>query len=99
SATIRNLSLRAGGGGSIAISGPASVGEDGLISADLSVSVSNPDEIGHILGVIFPEARQQIASVASGLGQIAASTAIPIRIEKGRIFLGFIPAGRIAPVQ
>jgi hypothetical protein len=99
SGTIRNLSLAAGEGVSISMSGPASVGEDGLISADLTISVNNPGEIGRILGLIFPEAQKQIASVASGLGSLGSATAIPIRVDKGRIFLGFIPTGRIAPVD
>lgn len=97
--TIRALSLAAGEGVSISMSGPASIGEDGLVNADLSISVNNPVEIARVLGVIFPEAEQQLTSIASGLRTLGNTTAIPIRIEAGRIFLGFIPTGRIAPLD
>ena len=99
SAIIRRLSLAAGENASISMAGPVSVGDDGLIDAELSISVNDPAEIARIVGLILPEAEQQIASVASGLAALGNTAAIPIRIQDGRIFLGFIPTGRIAPLE
>ena len=99
SATLRNLSLSTGEGASIRLSGPVSVGDTGLLNAELSIAVSNAAEIARVLGIIFPESEQQIASVATGLGALGNAASIPIRIVDGRIFLGIIPTGRIAPID
>ncbi|MFC6489998.1 DUF2125 domain-containing protein [Nitratireductor sp. GCM10026969] len=98
SGTIQQLIVGVTGeAAELSVSGPVSVGADGLIDAELSVRVEEPAAVGRILAEAFPEERQNIMTAAaafSGLGD----TPLQIRIARGRVFAGFIPLGRIPPL-
>ncbi len=98
SGTIRNLDLSTGPESSIALSGPFTVGADGLIDADLMVTVQDPRGVAAALAGAFPEARRQITAGFAGLAALGNVPSLPLRITKGRAVLGFIPLGEIPPL-
>jgi len=99
SGTIRNLSLTLGAGGSLRLSGPFAIADDGLIDAKLTVSVQEPRELAASLSQIFPEQAGKINQGLVGLTFLGAQPTLPLTISKGALALGFIPLGRIPPVR
>lgn len=81
----------------LSLSGPVSIDEDGLIDAELSVRLRDPAAVLQLLSRIFPDARDEITAAASGLSGMEEAP-LQIGIRRGRVFLGFIPLGRIPPI-
>lgn len=99
SAEFRRLHLRlAGGEGGVLVTGPASVDADGLVDARLQLTLSNPSELAHALGRAFPQARDEIENGLSAFGALGGS-AIPIRIDRGQVRVGFLTVARIPPLD
>ncbi|HET9536543.1 MAG TPA: DUF2125 domain-containing protein [Mesorhizobium sp.] len=98
SGTIRNLDLSTGPETGVALSGPFSVDADGLIDANLTVTVRNPRGVSSALANAFPEARRQITAGFAGLAALGPAPSLPLRITKGRAVLGFLPLGEIPPL-
>jgi len=82
----------------LALSGPFSIGADGLLDADLQLTVRDPAGLSTTLGNAFPEARQQIAASLSGLSALGPEPSLPLKIVKGKATLGFIPLGDVPPL-
>jgi len=98
SGEIRNLSLTSGDG-SIAISGPVSVDDQGLIDAALEIKLTNPPAISALLQQAVPEKASEIKSAFIGLGFLGPEPSIPFRIVKGKpMVLGF-SLGEIKPLD
>jgi hypothetical protein len=97
--TVRTLSLTAAPDIEVTVSGPFSIGHDGLLDAELTLSLRDPGGLATLLGNAFPEARQQIATSLSGLAALRPKPALPLRIVRGRAMLGFIPLGDIPPIR
>jgi hypothetical protein len=98
SAKVRNLSLTSGEA-SVAISGPVSVDEQGLIDAALEIKLINPPAISAILQQALPEKASEIRSAFIGLGFLGPEPKIPFRIVKGKpMVLGF-SLGEIKPLD
>ena len=49
------------------VSGPFSIGDDGLIDADLKITIRDPKGLSAVLAEAFPEERRQIGSGFSAL--------------------------------
>ena len=98
SGTIRMLALSAGPNTGIVVSGPFSIGQDGLLDAELKVTIRDPDGLSSVLADAFPENRDQIANGFSGLAMLGKEPTLPLKITKGRASLGFIPLGDIPPL-
>jgi len=98
SATIEEMVVGVvGESAGISLSGPLTVGQDGLIDAELSVRVDDPAAVARFMAQVFPGERDRILAASgaiSGLG----NAPLQIRIVRGRVFLGFIPLGEIPPV-
>lgn len=99
SGTIRSMTITSGGSAGAALSGPWSVGDDGLIDANLRVTIHNPKQLSEILSTVIPEQRPRIEAALSGLAMLGDAPTLPLRITKGRAVLGFIPLGLIPPVE
>ncbi len=97
SAEIRALDLSSGDGG-VSVSGPVSVGADGLIDASLTIKLRNPPAVSALLVGAFPEAKSQIESTMAGLAMLGGEPSLPLRIVRGRATFGFIPLGNVPPV-
>lgn len=99
SGTVRNLTLRMGEAGSIAVTGPISVDADGLIDAELQVSLQDPQALAVSLSQIFPEAKRKIDQGVAGLAFLGSAPSLPLRISKGTASLGFIQLGKVPPLD
>ncbi len=99
SGTIRNLDLSSAANTGVLLSGTFSVGADGLLDADLKITVRDPKGVSTALATAFPEARDQITSGFSGLSMLGDTPTMPLKISKGRAVLGFIPLGKIPPLS
>lgn len=89
----------ASGEAAVSIRGPVSVAEDGLIDADLVVTVSNPMAVADVLANAFPERQGPIRQGFMGLSLLGNEPSMPLKIVRGKATLGFIPLGDIRPVK
>ncbi len=99
SGTLRNVSLTMPQDAGATIAGPFSIGEDGLIDAQLQITLRNPSALSATLTEVFPEAASQISSAFSGLAMLGNEPALPLVITDGRARIGFLPLGDIPPVE
>ena len=98
SGTIRMLALSTGPDTGLTLSGPFSIGLDGLLDADLTLTVRDPQGLSATLAEAFPEARQRIAMSFSGLSALGPEPSLPLKVARGRATLGFIPLGDLPPL-
>jgi hypothetical protein len=98
SGTIRTLTLTTGPETGLALSGPFSIDQDGLIDASLNIAIRDPKGIATVIGDILPEYRREIRNASSALGFLG-NAAIPLTIVKGQASIGFISLGSIPPVD
>lgn len=98
SGVIRTLTLFAGPETGVHVSGPFSIGQDGLLDAELKLTIRDPDGLSSVLAEAFPENRDQIVSSFSGLAALGDEPTLPLKILRGRASLGFIPLGDIPPL-
>ena len=98
SGTIRTLSISSGGTAGLSVAGPFSVAADGLLDADLKVSIRDPKGLSALLGKAFPANAAQIEASFAGLAALGDNPTLPLRISHGRAMLGFIPLGEIPPL-
>lgn len=86
----------------VLVSGPFSVGQDGLVDAKLELIVVDPAGVASDMKTVFPEYASQIDIAAAGGAQAGPDGTPEIRltvtISDGRVSLGFIPVGRIPPL-
>jgi len=85
------------------VSGPFEIGADGLIDATLKIIIVDPAGFAAAMKPVFPEYASQIDMVASGQKQAGPDGTpelqLPVSIRDGRAALGFIPLGRIPPLD
>lgn len=95
---FRNLELSSGEA-KIAVAGPFSVDAEGLIDANLTIKLSNPNAVAAILAKAIPEKDSEIQQGFAALAMLGNQTSMPLKVVKGKASLGFIPLGRIKPVE
>lgn len=95
---IRNLDLSSGTA-RITVSGPLSVDAEGLIDADLMIRLKDPKAVAAILGAAIPEQKSQIEQGFAALAMLGNEPSMPLKVVKGKASLGFIPLGKIKPVE
>ena len=78
---------------------PSRSSADGLIDATLKVSLVEPNSLAASLSQVFPEEADKIDQALVGLTFLGNQPSMPLRISKGMVSLGFIPLGKIPPVQ
>ncbi|PSJ59429.1 DUF2125 domain-containing protein [Pseudaminobacter soli (ex Li et al. 2025)] len=99
SGTIRNLDLSTSEKTGISVTGPFSVDQDGLLDADLRVTVRDPQGLATVLGGVLPEKSREIQQGFMGLSILGPSPSLPLKIVKGKISLAFIKLGQVPPLQ
>jgi hypothetical protein len=95
---IRNLDLSSGTA-RVTVSGPLSVDAEGLVDADLMIRLKDPKAVAAILGAAIPEQKSQIEQGFAALALLGNEPSMPLKVVKGKASLGFIPLGKIKPVQ
>ncbi|MDX8442593.1 DUF2125 domain-containing protein [Mesorhizobium australafricanum] len=83
----------------ITVSGPLSVDAEGLIDASLTIKLKDPKAVAAILGGAIPEHKSEIEQGFAGIAMLGKEPSLPLRIVKGKASLGFIPLGKIKPVD
>ncbi|RJT35204.1 DUF2125 domain-containing protein [Mesorhizobium waimense] len=83
----------------VTVSGPLSVDAEGLIDADLTIRLKDPKAVAAILGTAIPERKSEIEQGFAGLAMLGNEPSMPLKIVKGKASLGFIPLGKIKPVD
>jgi len=99
SGTIRTLALSTGPTTGLAVGGTFSVGADGLVDADLTVTVRDPKALGEQLAKAFPNNADQFRAAMAGLGSMGDNASLPLKIRRGKALLGFLPAGNVPPLR
>ncbi|WP_295806818.1 DUF2125 domain-containing protein [uncultured Nitratireductor sp.] len=100
SGTIENLNIKAAeGGAGISLNGPIRIDNNGLVDAELRVTVNEPQKIAQLVGQIFPDKRNEIDGITAGLANLGSAPTLPVNIRQGRIFVGFLPLGKLPPVK
>ena len=99
SGRVRDLTLTVGDAGSLTVTGPISIDDAGLIDADLEVSLRDPKALARALADAFPEVRREIEQGSAGLSFLGKNPKLPLKIVKSSATLGFIPLGRIPPLD
>lgn len=95
---IRNLDLSSGTA-RVTVSGPLSVDTEGLIDADLMIRIKDPKAVATILAGAIPEQKNAIQQGFAALAMLGSEPSMPLKVVKGKASLGFIPLGKIKPVQ
>lgn len=95
---LRALDLTASNGARMRASGPISIDENGLVDARLQLTASETGALSEFLSALFPDAAGQIANVLSGLSLLGEEPTLPLRIQEGRMSLGFVTLGTIPPL-
>jgi hypothetical protein len=98
SGEIRRLELSSGNA-AVSVSGPLSVGADGLVDAELTIKVRDPKGVAALAATAFPEAKSRIDQGFSGLALLGNEPSLPLKIVKGEMTLGFIPLGKLEPLK
>jgi hypothetical protein len=98
SGTIRNAALTVGGTSGVTVNGTFTIGEDGLIDANLKVTVRDPKALSAALAQAFPEKQREIGNVSSALGFMGSDPTLPLKIERGRARIAFFEVGEIPPL-
>jgi hypothetical protein len=98
SVDIGNLTLWSGEA-RISVAGPVSVDQDGLIDASLTIKLTNPNAVAAALAAAIPDKASQIQQGFAALAMLGNEPTMPMKIVKGKASMGFIPLGKIKPLQ
>lgn len=98
SGELRSVSVSIGDDAGVSVSGPFSVDDDGLIDAQLRVTMRNPRALAALLVELMPDARRQIELSFSGLAALGEAPTLPLRIIGSEVRFGFLRLGAIPPL-
>ncbi|MEO3389288.1 DUF2125 domain-containing protein [Mesorhizobium sp. CAU 1741] len=88
----------AGSEAGVTIRGPVSVDDQGLVDAELDVTLREARAIAEILVSLLPDARQEIELSLSAIEAMGETPTLPLRIVNGDVSVGFISLGAIPPL-
>lgn len=98
---IKRLAITFGNEGTLAVSGPFRIAENGLLSGDLTIDVQNYAALQAMLSKSFPQAITVIDTASILLKSLSAdgkSGRVTLNVRDGRVSLGIIPLGTIPPL-
>ncbi len=95
---FRALSL-ATGETSIGLTGPVTIGADGLIDAKFELTVTNPQALSKSLQAAVPEHAREINMGLAAMALGGKDVKLQLNIAKGKAWLGPIPLGDIPPLD
>ena len=98
SGTMNHVRLRTKDGGSLALSGPFTVGANGLLDARLTISVVEAKAFAGFLGDLLPGYRDRLDQAFAGLAMLGDRASLPLSVKRGKAVIGFIPLGDIPPL-
>ncbi|MCD2175686.1 DUF2125 domain-containing protein [Rhizobium sp. C4] len=98
---IKRLAINFGSNGTLAVSGPFRIAENGLLTGDLTIDVENYAALQATLSKSFPRATTIIDTASILLKSLSAdgkTGKVTLNIRDGRVQLGIIPLGVIPPL-
>lgn len=99
SGTIHQAFLSMPNGAMVSLAGPFSIDEEGLIDADVKLTLVNPSSLAQAGQTVFPEQGGNIATVLFAMGAMPkdenGNPVMEIAVRKGKASAGFIPLGRL----
>jgi hypothetical protein len=96
---VNSMVIRTAGDETAArLEGPFSIDGTGLIDAELSLSLENPQVFAQIMAELFPAARDQIRLAVTGMSMLGDNPTLPLRIAKGDVSIGFLNLGTLPPL-
>ena len=107
SGLVRSLSVSVADGGKLAINGPLQLGPDGLLSGDLQIGMANPETVAKAFSAVDPVISDFLLNLGNALNMMGKPAqfggeeirAVPVKIERGEVKLGFIRIGTIPPIR
>ncbi|MFC5385658.1 DUF2125 domain-containing protein [Aquamicrobium segne] len=97
-ADITRLELSSGQA-TVSVTGPVAIDEQGLVDAELMVRITNPEKIAEILATAIPKQARKIRQGFGALAMMGKQPILPLTISRSNATLGFIPLGRIKPLE
>lgn len=98
SVRIERLFLAPNPASSLALAGTAAVDGDGLVDADLTLTLRNPQSLAEALAPAFPKIRQQIGNGLAMLAALGEEPVLPVVIRKGKVTVGLLSVAQIPPL-
>jgi hypothetical protein len=105
SGEARSLVLEPADGGRLALSGPFTITPDGLLDAEIRIEADRIASLGAFFTALMPQQAETIANIAGLLGALETGGTSPqsprsltLTVNRGRISIGLIPAGRVPPL-
>jgi len=99
SGTVNQAFLSMPNGAMVSVAGPFSIDADGLINADVKLTLVNPQSLAQAGQTVFPEQGGNIATVLFALSAMPkdenGNPVMEITVRKGKVSAGFIPLGRL----
>lgn len=99
SGTVNQAFLSMPNGAMVSVAGPFSVDTDGLINADLKLTLVNPQLLAQAGQVVIPAQGGNIATVLFALSAMPkdenGNPVMEIAVRKGKVSAGFIPLGQL----
>lgn len=99
--TLRRLELDFGSDRRIVLSGPVSIDEDGLLSGEVALTVTNIEATRDVLMAGFPLSADLIGGIAGSIASITKGKPEPtvnLSIREGTAYLTIIPLFSIPPI-
>lgn len=97
--TIRQAFLSLPTGAMVSVTGPFSIDDEGLIDADVKLTLVNSSSLAQAGQTVFPEQGGNIATVLFALGAMPkdenGNPVMEIAVRKGKARAGFIPLGHL----
>lgn len=103
---IRHLVISVQSGGQVALAGQLKVDASGAVSGDVTLGMADIEGFSRFVAEAAPELAPTLAGIAQGVSAIGQPavlgdqefSAIPIRIERGKVRVGFFEVGRLPPL-
>lgn len=99
--SVERLALDFGQNGTLAVSGPFRIAEDGRVSGDFTIDIENYAALHATLTSSFPQATtifDTAAILLKSLSPNGKTSKITLNVRDGRVSLGIIPLGVIPPL-
>ncbi len=98
SGTIRSAEIGFGEEAGLSFAGPFSISEDGLLDAELDITVRNAQRLSELLAQAFPQDAGRITTSLAGIAALGDGATLPLTVRRGEASLGFIALGSIPPL-
>jgi hypothetical protein len=99
SGEIKNARISLPSGGSLTISGPFSIDNEGVINGTFRLSLINPQALGETAQVLFPEQKRNISTLLFALTAMpkdeTGAPTLTVQVRDGKASAGFIPLGTL----